>query len=393
MKANGFKNDCCGCGACVSVCPVGAVQIKINDFGFYAAAFDLNICIDCGRCGKVCPIGIKVDSLLPVNNCNMIAATIKDETVHNTCASGGVAAGLTSYALSSGIKVTGAVYFCETGRVKTVIADNENEAENFRNSKYLQSNSAQAFREAIEDRQHHYLVIGLPCQIYGLNKVAELTGDSNRFIFVDLFCHGVPSYLVWDSYLKEKGIIDEKDYCVSFRDHIGKYDEKKMTIRSSSVYVSENRAKCSFYQAFDDNYLMNDCCYRCNLSQLNSMADIRIGDIHEENGTKFRSRVILMTQNGADFFEHAQDRFYVDEYARKQTDENLFPQHGAVCRRIALEKLKKGAVLKEVVVAYRRREPLKLKVWHLTNKLHVYSLFKRVQNFLVNTRRNRNHEY
>ena len=45
----------CGyCGACVGVCPVGALElietlIEVN-----------NTCTDCGACAKICPVGALV---------------------------------------------------------------------------------------------------------------------------------------------------------------------------------------------------------------------------------------------------------------------------------------------------------------------------------------------
>lgn len=49
VKVNRFK---CGyCGACVSVCPPGALElietwIEVD-----------KTCIDCGTCAKICPVG------------------------------------------------------------------------------------------------------------------------------------------------------------------------------------------------------------------------------------------------------------------------------------------------------------------------------------------------
>ncbi|MBP1908919.1 4Fe-4S binding protein [Methanolobus bombayensis] len=49
INVNKFK---CGyCGACVSVCPVGALElvetwIEVND-----------LCTSCGICSKICPVG------------------------------------------------------------------------------------------------------------------------------------------------------------------------------------------------------------------------------------------------------------------------------------------------------------------------------------------------
>ena len=46
------KKKCIGCGACISICPVGA--ILINNEG--KAAVDKKKCINCGSCLGICPV-------------------------------------------------------------------------------------------------------------------------------------------------------------------------------------------------------------------------------------------------------------------------------------------------------------------------------------------------
>ena len=53
MAAVVNQDICIGCGACVGVCPAGA--IALNDEG--KAAVDPDVCISCGACVGVCPVG------------------------------------------------------------------------------------------------------------------------------------------------------------------------------------------------------------------------------------------------------------------------------------------------------------------------------------------------
>ena len=48
--------DCYGCGACVNVCPRGAVHMTQAADGSYIPEIDEARCIGCGRCVELCPL-------------------------------------------------------------------------------------------------------------------------------------------------------------------------------------------------------------------------------------------------------------------------------------------------------------------------------------------------
>lgn len=47
-------SECCGCGACASVCPRDAVTMLPNRYGFLYPHVDIETCIGCRICLKVC---------------------------------------------------------------------------------------------------------------------------------------------------------------------------------------------------------------------------------------------------------------------------------------------------------------------------------------------------
>lgn len=49
-----INNKCINCGACESVCPVGAITFDEKKQIF---VIDSKICISCGLCASVCPVG------------------------------------------------------------------------------------------------------------------------------------------------------------------------------------------------------------------------------------------------------------------------------------------------------------------------------------------------
>lgn len=48
------KKTCCGCSACASICPKGAIEMKPDDQGFIYPVVNSNLCVSCGACKKVC---------------------------------------------------------------------------------------------------------------------------------------------------------------------------------------------------------------------------------------------------------------------------------------------------------------------------------------------------
>ena len=50
------KEECCGCGACGDICPVGAIRMAMDGEGFLYPEIDEKKCIKCGKCERTCPI-------------------------------------------------------------------------------------------------------------------------------------------------------------------------------------------------------------------------------------------------------------------------------------------------------------------------------------------------
>lgn len=49
------KDECCGCTACYSICPINAITMVVDEEGFLYPVIDENKCIACLLCEKVCP--------------------------------------------------------------------------------------------------------------------------------------------------------------------------------------------------------------------------------------------------------------------------------------------------------------------------------------------------
>ena len=50
------KNKCCGCTACLNICPKKAITMIEDSNGFLYPMIDKKKCINCGLCRKKCPV-------------------------------------------------------------------------------------------------------------------------------------------------------------------------------------------------------------------------------------------------------------------------------------------------------------------------------------------------
>lgn len=50
------KEECCGCSACLAICPKDAISMIEDEEGFEYPQIDESKCVRCYQCIKVCPI-------------------------------------------------------------------------------------------------------------------------------------------------------------------------------------------------------------------------------------------------------------------------------------------------------------------------------------------------
>ena len=273
------KEQCCGCSACVNICPKHSISFQEDKEGFLYPKIDLETCVDCGLCEKVCPVINQDSAREPLE---VYAAKNDDESIRLKSSSGGVFTLLAEKIIEEGGVVFGAK-FNENWVVIHDYTDTIEGLEPFRGSKYVQSVIGESYKqaEAFLKKGRKVMFTGTPCQIAGLKKF--LRKDYENLLTVDFVCHGVPSPLVWRKYLQEETRRFGKDIKaieeINFRDKSTGWKTYSLSIKLSENIVSSSVFTDNSYMgAFLSNLSLRPICYNCPSKAGKSRADITIGD-------------------------------------------------------------------------------------------------------------------
>ena len=159
------KDMCCGCTACETVCPKNAITMKKIGGGYKYPVIDQSICVDCGLCRKTCRWVNPKSSTSEIKR--FFALKVKDVDVLNKSQSGGAFTVFSDAILKNNGVVYGAYLDKENDfTVYHKRADNFEERNLLRGSKYVQSDIRQTFRQVAEDLNSGKKVLfsGTPCQ-------------------------------------------------------------------------------------------------------------------------------------------------------------------------------------------------------------------------------------
>lgn len=298
--------NCYGCGVCAVICPRKVISIDFNKDGFYEPTVDDLKCIDCHLCLDVC--AYQVDEILEPTDVKIVdsyAAWANNEDIRRKCSSGGIGFEIGKQLIEKGYKACGVKYNAEESRAEHYLATTVNEFIPAIGSKYIQSYTVDAFSQF--SRSGKYLVVGTPCQIDSLRRYVRKKKIESNFILMDFFCHGVPSMLLWEKYLREVERITGKVEYVSWRnkrtgwhdswaigidgkkfgEKVDWHDSYHVLIKEKKNYYNSRMSEGNlFYKGFLSDTCLGKACYdRCKYKLEKSAADIRIGDLW---GSMFR---------------------------------------------------------------------------------------------------------
>lgn len=271
------KELCTGCAACYNSCKYGAIRMQPNREGFLAPLIDAEKCRHCGACEKACPLLTDAKALPPDDPYACIARN-KNAQILAESTSGGAFTAIAETILDLGGVVFGAA-MDDRFQVKHIYVENARELNRFRNSKYVQSNIGDTFREceAFLKGGRWVCYSGTPCQIRGL--LHFLGAQYDKLITVDVMCHSVPSPLIFSKYIgyqRSKG----KDFdTVVFRDKKRGYSYSNMVLKKGNLEIIRSGSELDpWFRIFLHAHSDRMSCFDCRAQKNERECDITLWD-------------------------------------------------------------------------------------------------------------------
>ncbi len=293
-----IENDLCHrCGSCVGICPTHVLGVDKYE---YPVINNLSACTDCDLCVKVCP-GDEFDALAVAREMFETVPDVEDThgsfvsgylsysndpIVRDRSTSGGFVSGLLMSLLELG-EIDGALVIKADESVLykgvPVIARTPEEIFAATKSKYAIVPTNVALRE-IREVPGRYAIVGLPCQIHGYHKAAQLDKRiRDRVVLtIGLLCHAAiehdPLEILFDNLGSEKKDVEKFIY------RVGKHpgasyafmnDGRKVPVlfpKSKTYQPSAIEMMNILYRLYTPNRCMT--CYDAMVEY----ADIAVGD-------------------------------------------------------------------------------------------------------------------
>lgn len=279
-----IKDTCTGCGACCSICPKSCLKLGTDEYGFFYPIYDSNACIECHLCEKSCHVITPLESQT-VNKENFNYYISNDHQTILNSSSGGAFTLFAEYVIQRKGIVFGSWYNREKKRLEVGNSDNVDWTL-FRKSKYIESYMGNSCSVIATNLQNDRLVLfcGTPCQVSGVHTYLNKRKiNTNKLILIDFVCHGVPTNLLFQSFLNKYDFKNNVSY-VDFRhkdfsNNFGWHDLAMKLVDNNNQTVIPYLPPYSFYylKPFADDCAHRLCCFDCKYLD-KSVADVTLGD-------------------------------------------------------------------------------------------------------------------
>lgn len=239
--------------------------------------------------------------------------------------SGGIFTEIAKQILKSQGYIYGAEYD-EQFRVHHVCAKVESDLKKLQGAKYSQSDLENSFCEIKDYLENDKIIlfVGMPCQVAGLKAFLQI--DYPKLFTIDFVCHGVPSPMVWKSYVQYRAKIDNEG-SLAHRINMRSKESGWSRYAYSTLfeYKEGTRFICrnsdnSFMKLFVNDYINRKSCSHCSYKGYNRISDITLGDfwgiwdiepdMDDDKGT---SVVLIHSKKGQQLWNSISDRLVVKE--------------------------------------------------------------------------------
>lgn len=296
------SHNCTGCSACMAVCPEKTAEMQENKLAFWEP-LNSSECKHCGTCTEVCPVVCEklFNAAEPIAT---YSAWSNSSDVLKGSSSGGIFYEVARLVIEAGGKVSGSVM--KEHRPHHIISDDLKEVAWMRGSKYIQSKTLGVFSTiGCTAQDSPFLFCGTPCQVAAVKNLwAFYNKDVTKLITCDLICHGVPSYLVYDSYEKHYST-KEKILSIDFRNKAFGWEKYSIKINFSNgkSRITPNK-KDIFMRSYLADIGLRESCYNCKFSRIPRVGDITLGDFwgvpHHLRNKTGTSAIIANSEKGAE---------------------------------------------------------------------------------------------
>lgn len=314
------KASCTGCSACMNICPAKCVKMVPDKEGFSYPVIDRNKCVNCGLCKKVCPVLNRTEKEKALNS--VWAAYSLDEKTRYMSTSGGAFTELAKYVLKMSGVCYGAAYD-EVFNVCHVRISSEQQLPLIRQSKYLQSDVEDVYKQIKRDLEHELYVLfcGTPCQCAGLS--AFLGKEYPKLVIVDFICHSICSPKAYQEYLRDiEKQYDARISRVWFKNKESTWKNFSLRIdfRDKEEYYRRTCRKDPYFEAFlKYRVCSRPSCHNCRFKGEERFSDITLADFW---GLKWKNPAFGEEQmkNGVSLImiNSEKGRFIFDVFARHQ---------------------------------------------------------------------------
>ena len=360
--------------------------------GFEYPAIDEAACINCGLCERVCPVFTCEAIRRPEQSgyeMRAFGGWHQDDGIRYDSSSGGAFTLLAECIIKDGGIVFGCTLDSDMQAVHTGV-DDIRELDKLRGSKYVQSDVGETYKKVKEELSNgrKVMFVGTPCQAAGLFSYIGKKVIDNLYI-VDFICHGVPSPLVFEEYVKSiERRMDAK--LISFRFRNKDHGWNQTGLQPGTLATFDNGEKVRHFPAFFDPYMnafledicLRPSCYECRFKELpKEYADITLADywgvgriepdLYDKKGT---SLILVNTPHGTELWNSIKDGLYY-----KETDFTAATKRNRPLRESAKLNPKRDTFFEELEehgFEYVRRKYMSGIVWfwHRTEQLIKFAL-------------------